>query len=202
LSFINELQRRNVFRVAIVYTITAWVIAQVTELAADSFLAPDWVMKMTITVLILGLPVSLIMAWAFELTPAGLRRESGAEPVTPTTPARTNKFDRSIIIALLLALAYIAFDKLVLDAQREVALPGIDKQQSSQDLHSQAQLEESPNTDHQSIAVLPFVNMSEEVGNEYFAEGLSEELLNLLVKIPELRVAARTSSFSYSGISL
>jgi len=87
LSFFNELKRRNVFRVGIAYTITAWLIAQVAGLAADSFLAPEWVMKMIFTVLMLGFPVSLVLAWAFELTTAGLRRETGIEAGQSTAQA-------------------------------------------------------------------------------------------------------------------
>jgi adenylate cyclase len=186
LSFFSELNRRNVFRVAIAYVVTAWLIAQVAGLAADSFAAPAWVMKMIITMLALGAPVALVMAWAYELTPGGLRRDSG----TATRPAPAGKLDRSIIIVLIAALAYFSFDKFILDPQRdEVLLESVSTQP----------VETLPQNAGQSIAVLSFVNMSDDAGNEYFSDGLSEELLNLLVKIPELRVAARTSSFSYKS---
>jgi hypothetical protein len=87
MSFIEELKRRNVFKVGIAYGITAWVIAQVAGLAADSFLAPDWVMKMLISILILGFPVALVMAWAYEMTPQGLRRETDVVKEQPTSRA-------------------------------------------------------------------------------------------------------------------
>jgi TolB-like protein/Tfp pilus assembly protein PilF len=186
LSFFNELNRRNVFRVAIVYVVTAWLIAQVAGLAADSFGAPAWVMKMIITMLALGAPVALVMAWAYELTPGGLRRDSG----TATRQAPAGKLDRSIIIVLTVALAYFAWDKFILVPQRDEALL---------ESVSTQPVEILPQNASQSIAVLAFVNMSDDSGNEYFSDGLSEELLNLLVKIPELRVAARTSSFSFKG---
>ena len=186
MSFISELNRRNVFRVAIVYVVTAWLIAQVAGLAADSFGAPAWVMKMIITMLALGAPVALVMAWAYELTPGGLRRESG----TASRQAPAGKLDRSIVIVLIVALAYFAWDKFILDPQRDEAL--------LKSVSTQA-LEILPQNAGQSIAVLAFVNMSDDASNEYFSDGLSEELLNLLVKIPELRVAARTSSFSFKG---
>ena len=186
MSFFSELNRRNVFRVAIVYVVTAWLIAQVAGLAADSFGAPAWVMKMIITMLALGAPVALVMAWAYELTPGGLRRESG----TATRQAPAGKLDRSIIIVLIAALAYFAWDKFILDPQRDEALL---------DSVSTQPVEILPQNAGQSIAVLSFVNMSDDSGNEYFSDGLSEELLNLLVRIPELRVAARTSSFSFKG---
>ena len=186
MSFLSELNRRNVFRVAIVYVVTAWLIAQVAGLAADSFGAPAWVMKMIITMLALGAPVALVMAWAYELTPGGLRRESG----TATRQAPAGKLDRSIIIVLIAALAYFAWDKFILDPQRDEALL---------ESVSTQPVEILPQNAGQSIAVLAFVNMSDDSSNEYFSDGLSEELLNLLVKIPELRVAARTSSFSFKG---
>jgi len=186
LSFFSELNRRNVFRVAIAYVVTTWLIAQVAGLAADSFGAPAWVMKMIITMLILGAPVALVMAWAYELTPGGLRRDSG----TATRQAPAGKLDRSIIIVLIVALAYFAWDKFILDPQRDEALL---------ESVSTQPVEILPQNAGQSIAVLSFVNMSDDSGNEYFSDGLSEELLNLLVKIPELRVAARTSSFSFKG---
>jgi len=186
LSFFSELNRRNVFRVAVAYVVTAWLIAQVAGLAADSFGAPAWVMKMIITMLVLGAPVALVMAWAYELTPGGLRRDSG----TATRQAPAGKLDRSIIIVLIAALAYFAWDKFILDPQRDEALL---------ESVSTQPVEILPQTAGQSIAVLSFVNMSDDSGNEYFSDGLSEELLNLLVKIPELRVAARTSSFSFKG---
>jgi adenylate cyclase len=187
LSFFSELNRRNVFRVAIAYVVTSWLIAQVAGLAADSFGAPAWVMKMIITMLALGAPVALVMAWAYELTPGGLRRDSG----TATRQAPAGIFNRSIIVILLIAaLAYFAWDKFILDPQRDEALL---------ESVSTQPVEILPQNAGQSIAVLSFVNMSDDAGNEYFSDGLSEELLNLLVKIPELRVAARTSSFSYKG---
>jgi len=186
LSFFSELNRRNVYRVAIAYVVTAWLIAQVAGLAADSFGAPAWVMKMIITMLALGAPVALVMAWAYELTPSGLRRDSG----TVTRQAPAGKLDRSIVIVLIAALAYFAWDKFILDPQRDEALL---------ESVSTRPVEILPQNADQSIAVLSFVNMSDDSGNEYFSDGLSEELLNLLVKIPELRVAARTSSFSFKG---
>ncbi|NIV32613.1 MAG: hypothetical protein GWN58_25165, partial [Anaerolineae bacterium] len=102
---------RNVIRVALAYAITAWLIAQIAGLAAASFQAPDWVMKMIITVLILGLPVAMLMAWAYELTPEGLRRETDIEPGQSTAQATAGKLNRTIIIVLTLAVVYLATDK-------------------------------------------------------------------------------------------
>jgi len=201
LSFFNELKRRNVFRVGIAYAITAWLIAQIAGLAADSFGAPAWVMKMIITMLMLGAPIALVMAWAYELTPSGLRRESGIEPGQSVTQANASKLDRTITIALILAVAYFSYDKFVLGPRRDADLLEGAARQIAEVMPpaGPAATEPVPLDQSPSIAVLPFVNMSDDASNEYFSEGLSEELLNLLVKIPELRVAARTSSFSYKG---
>lgn len=201
MSFFDELKRRNVFRVGIAFAITAWLIAQIASLAVDSFGAPDWVMKMIITMLILGSPVALVMAWAYELTPDGLRRESDIAPGQSSTQANASKLDRTITIALVLAVAYFSYDKFVLDPRRDTdLLESASQQLAESNLQVDIAADESSSVDQTpSIAVLPFVNMSDDASNEYFSEGLSEELLNLLVRIPELKVAARTSSFSYKG---
>jgi hypothetical protein len=197
LSLFNELKRRNVFRVGIAYIIAAWLIAQVAELAADSFGAPAWVMKMIITMLLLGFPLAVFLAWAYELSPDGLRRESDLQPGQSNTSATARNLDRAIILALIMALAWFSWDKFIADPQRDKADLESALRKAVQEPADEAATA-APATDH-SIAVLPFLNMSEDAGNEYFADGLSEELLNMLVKIPELRVAARTSSFSFKG---
>jgi adenylate cyclase len=199
LSFFAELKRRNVFRVGIAYAITAWLIAQIAGLAADSFGAPEWVMKMIITILMLGFPIAMVMAWAYEMTPEGLRRDPGDEV---SQSANTSKLDRTIIIALVAALAYFAYDKFVLDPGRDAAMLESAGVQTTEVEVAAEQPTDTGQAQTQSIAVLPFVNMSDDASNEYFADGLSEELLNMLVKIPELRVAARTSSFSFKDKDL
>ena len=151
----------------------------------------------------LGAPIALVMAWAYELTPGGLRRETDIAPGQSSTKTNANKLDRTITIALVLAVAYFSYDKFVLDPRRDtVLLESASQQHGDPNLQLDIAADESPSVDQSpSIAVLPFVNMSADSDNEYFSDGLSEELLNLLVKIPELKVAARTSSFSYKGTS-
>jgi len=194
-SFFAELKRRNVFKVAIAYIVTSWLVAQVAELAADSFGAPDWVMKMFITLLSLGLPFAVIFAWAFEMTPEGLKKEKDVDRSQSITSVTGQKLNNAIIGILVIALGYFAIDKFVLDPGRDAAEIATAVQVSREEAAKPAEPAEPDN----SIAVLPFVNMSSDQEQEYFSDGLSEELLNLLAKIPELRVAARTSSFSFKG---
>ncbi len=169
--------------------VVAWVVAQVAELVLNSFEAPAWVMKTVLVLLALGLPIALFFSWAFELTPDGIKKESEVDRSQSITPATGRKLDFAIIGLLVLAVGYFTYDKFVLSPAREAALIEATTKAASSD---------SAATDY-SVAVLPFVNMSADKEQEFFSDGLSEELLNLLARIPELRVIARTSSFSYKG---
>jgi TolB-like protein/Flp pilus assembly protein TadD len=198
MSFFNELKRRNVFRVAIAYVIVAWLIAQVSALAFDSFAAPDWVIKTVLFLLVIGFPLALVFAWAFELTAEGLRRDSSGSSGQSVPGTHTKWLDRLIILVLILAIGYFGFDTFMLGSG------GDDEPMDKATVLDAVDVKVSENVAPEdsaapSIAVLPFINMSDDPGNEYFSEGLSEELLNLLARIPELHVAARTSSFSFKG---
>jgi TolB-like protein/Tfp pilus assembly protein PilF len=189
-SFFSELQRRNVFRVTAAYVISAWLLAQVADLVLNNTGAPDWVMQAILLVLLLGLAPVVFFSWAYEVTPEGIKRESDVDQSGSITHITRRKLDRAITIVLVLAVAYLAVDKFMLDPLRDREL-----------LESTADAVpvSLPQSGVKTIAVLPFVNMSDDADNEYFADGLSEELLNMLVKVPQLQVAARTSSFSFKG---
>jgi len=183
MSFFAELKRRNVVRVGIAYAVVGWVLAQIAEFAVDNFGAPDWVLKIFVVFLMLGLPLALFFAWAFEITPEGVKREKDVDRSQSITSQTGRKLDFIIIGVLAIGVVVLLADRLMLNVETDrVAAEYTDIEIVSSS---------------QSIAVLPFVNMSDD--KDYFADGLSEELLNLLAKIPGLKVAGRTSSFAFKG---
>jgi adenylate cyclase len=172
----NELKRRNVVRVGIAYVLVAWLLAQVAELALDSFDAPGWVIKSVLLLLALGLPVALFFAWAFELTPEGLKKEKDIDRSQSITHQTGRKLNTLIIGVLIVAVGMLLADKFM--------------PQST-----------DASTDTNSVAVLPFVDMSPAKDQEYFTDGLTENLLHALAQIRQLKVAGRTSSFAFKGLN-
>ena len=178
MSFFEELKRRNVVRVGIAYAVIGWLLAQVAEFAFENFGAPDWALKTFVVVLLLGLPVALLFAWAFEMTPEGIKRERDVDRSESITPQTGRKLDRWIIGVLAIAVVVLVGERFVPDDAEELTV--------TKDVD-------------QSIAVLPFVDLSDSQKDEFFGRGVAEELLNALARFPELRVAARTSAFSFAG---
>lgn len=200
MSFFKELQRRNVFRVAIGYTVSTWLLLQVADLVLENIAAPSWVMQTIMLVLVLGFPVVVFFSWAYEVTPEGIKRESEVDRSQSTTHITGRKLDRAIIGVMVVTLAFLVIDKFVLSAGREKAAIEFAVQEAKSRALSETTItEEISAGPDESIAVLPFVNMSDDASNEFFSDGLSEEMLNLLAKIPELRVTSRSSAFSYKG---
>jgi TolB-like protein len=188
MSFFDELKRRNVVRVGIAYVVIGWALAQVAEFAVDNFHAPEWTLQIFVIFLLLGLPLVLFLSWAFEMTPEGLKREEDVDRSQSITAQTGRKLDRIIIGVMAIAIVILLTDKFILVDEPEIPVVSSDA--------TEAAGTEFVATG-QSIAVLPFVNMSDD--KDYFADGLSEELLNLLAKIPNLKVAGRTSSFAFKG---
>jgi len=174
-SLFSELKRRNVFRVSAAYAIVGWLIAQIADLGLESFGAPDWVMKTLLLLLIIGLPVAVILAWAFEMTPDGVRRDSDVAGGQKMAPRSGRKLDYIIIGCLAIALAYFVFES-----------------RERQDVGPQVVVEKS-------IAVLPFINIGGNAEDDYLSDGLAETLLHLLAQIEEIQVAARTSAFKFKN---
>ena len=178
-GFIQELRHRNVFRVGIAYVIAGWLLAQVVDLAADAFKAPDWIMQMLIVMLLIGLPIALFLAWAYELTPDGVKKAEDVPENAPKDPRSGQTLNRVTTVALIAAVAWIGWDAFQ-DRTGDAAMPiatVIDK----------------------SIAVLPFADFSSDADQAWFADGLTEEILNSLARTADLHVASRTSSFAYKG---
>ena len=192
MSLFNELKRRNVIRVAMAYIVVAWLIIQVVETILPAFGFSDAILRYIVIVLSIAFIPTLIFSWVFEMTPEGLTKEVNVEQEHSITRYTGKKLDRGITVLLVLGLSYFAFDKFVLDPRRDAQLVETTTQQARSGASSQS-------IAHPSIAVLPFVNMSDDAENEYFSDGLAEELLNLLTKIPQLKVASRTSAFSFKG---
>lgn len=179
-KFIEELKRRNVIKVATAYAIAGWIIIQVTDTVFPRLGLPDWTITLIIILVLIGLPISLIIAWAFELTPDGLQKSDEID-ITESVTTSTGKKLNGLIIASLGVLVVLLLAERIFFAESTL----LDR--------------DTLNVESASIAVLPFVNMSDDESNEYFSDGLSEELLNGLAKLEGLQVAGRTSSFQYKG---
>jgi TolB-like protein/lipoprotein NlpI len=195
LSLLQEIKRRNVGRIAGLYLVGAWLIVQVASTVLPAFDLPGWALRAVITVLAIGFVPALIFAWVFELTPEGLKREKDIERTASITPHTGKALDRTIMVVLALALGYFGIDKFVLAPQREAQQVEAALKQG----HSAALV---GSFGDKSIAVLPFIDMSQGHDQEYFSDGIAEELLNLLTKIPQLRVISRSSAFSMKGQNL
>lgn len=189
-NLISELRRRNVFRVGVAYVVVAWLLAQVTELALDSFESPAWVVKTVLFLLALGFPLALVFAWAFELTPDGIKLEREVDRSQSIARRTGRRLDFVIIGVLSAAVALLLVDRFVF--QRSASEPAPQE--------PAAETVVAPNDDRaRSIAVLPFVDMSPAGDQEYFTDGLTENLLHALAQVRELKVAGRTSSFAFKN---
>ena len=197
--FFDELKRRNVVRVAIAYFIFGWLVIQIGEALLPGFGAPDWVFKTMVLFLATGFPFALLFAWAFELTPDGIKKTREVNLAASVTASTGRKLDFAIIGALVIALGYFVWDRQqLIDAATPAAEPIAETDTPPPDAESLSDtLSAEADTKRRSIAVLPFVNMSSDAEQEWFVDGLTEELLNSLARTPDLLVAARTSSFNY-----
>ena len=175
-NFFAELKRRNVYKVAITYAVVAWLLIQAASILLPTFEAPSWVMKAFVVFLGLGFALAIFIAWAFEMTPEGMKRTADVSPDEVIPYWSRRKFATLIISVALLAAGLFVFQSL--------------RKPSSAT---------APSADNKSIAVLPFVNMSADKNDEYLSDGMTEELINVLSKVPGLRVPGRTSCFAFKG---
>ncbi|MCH7510681.1 MAG: tetratricopeptide repeat protein [Proteobacteria bacterium] len=195
MSIFRELKRRNVIKVAIAYAVVAWLLIEVTATVFPILKLPDWSVTLVTAFILIGFPLALILAWAFEITPEGIKLEKDVDRSQSITHITGRNIDYIIIAALVLALSFFAFDKFVLGPSRDADLVQATTEAVTEWVTAPGKSE----TAEKSIAVLPFVNMSDDPGNEYFSDGISEELLNVLIKVEGLRVVSRTSSFAFKG---
>ncbi len=204
MSFIAELRRRNVIRMAGLYLVGAWLIVQVAETLLPIFDTPGWVLKVLVVLLGLGFVPALVFSWVFELTPEGLKRDDEVPAGQSIAPQTARRMDRMIVFGLLAVVMLFAADRFLPREEREKGSEPFSGIVESQDTKSPAPENDSdpfspPAASPKSIAVLPFVNMSDDKEQEYFSDGMTEELLNVLAKISQLEVVARTSVFQFKG---
>ena len=183
-TFLTELKRRKVYRVAVAYAIVAWLLIQAASILFPTFEAPPWVMKVFVTAIILGFPVALILAWAFDLTPEGIKRSEEVHPTGSITSKVGTKWTAIIVGAAVLAAALLLFQfirtrksSVSEPTKQSVSTPALDK----------------------SVAVLPFENLSSDKENAFFAQGIQDEIITTLSRISGLRVISRTSTAHYNS---
>ena len=184
-EFFNELKRRNVVKVAVAYTVVGWVLLQFVDVVAPLMGLPDVFQKSVLVLLALGLPIALIISWAYEVTPEGVKKTEDVDLSASVSHSTGEKINKLIIGGLVIAVGFLLYDKFFLMPEPVVeVIPEMRVEEPA----AQA-----------SIAVLPFSDLSPEGDQEYFADGLSEEILNVLVRVKDLTVASRTSSFQFKN---
>lgn len=190
--FFEEMKRRNVWRATIAYLAAAWFLIQVADTVFPRLGFSDAAITNTIILLAIGFVPALVISWFFELTPDGFRRDSDVEPQPSIVPRTRQNLDRLIVILLTLAIGFFAADKFILDPARDTLKieAATEKGRTDALLGSYAD---------KSIAVLAFQDMSPEHDQEYFSDGIAEELLNVLTTVRELRVISRSTAFSFKG---
>jgi TolB-like protein len=177
-KFLSELKRRNIFKVATTYAIAGWLIIQIVTAIDEPLSLPEWFATTIIVLVFIGFPIALIIAWALELTPEGIKKSEGIEASPSIHKSTGKKLNRLMMTVLSLAVVFLVINRVFY-----------------------AKATNTVNTGTASIAVLPFVDMSPQQDQSYFSDGLSEELLNVLAKVKDLKVAGRTSSFKYKGLN-
>jgi len=195
MSLLTELKRRNVIRVAMAYVALAWLVVQVLDSLAPLFGIGDGTARLIVIIMAIGLVPVLVVSWLFELTPGGFKRERDVDHDAAASRASARRLDRVVISVLALAVTYFAVDKFVIDPSRDAEIAA----EAAEKARVEALLGEFGD---RSIAVLPFADLSPERDQEYFSDGVAEEIINLLSTVREIRVISRSSAFSFKGQSL
>ena len=201
MTLLTELKRRNVFRVAAAYVVLSWLILQMGDLLFDLMGLPEWANRIVLVILLLGFPVAVIFSWIYELTPEGVKKESAVDRTRSITPETGRKLNHITIGMIVLGIAVIGIDRFLLPEQ-PTTQPVTETSPAAVTAGGETSAGEGAVTTDgglPSIAVLPFADMSPEGDQGYFSDGIAEEILNVLVRIDDLKVASRTSSFVFRG---
>jgi TolB-like protein/Flp pilus assembly protein TadD len=205
MNLFNELKQRNVFKVGGAYVIISWLIMQAGEVMSPALRLPEWVNSMLAFFLILGFPLAMFLAWAFEMTPEGLKMEKDVDRGQPRAVTSGRRMNYTIIALLAVVLVYSVWEFRFRTGPEPVSQGPVSQGPAAQTVNPGTEqkvstpVTQDEGPDSNTIAVLPFINMSSDPEQEYFSDGITEEVLNLLVKIPELKVTSRTSVFSFKG---
>jgi TolB-like protein len=202
MSLVSELKRRNVFKVGAAYAVVAWVAMQVVDIVLPTFDAPRWVNQTLLFLIILGFPVALVLAWAFELTPDGIKVTKDIDPQFSTRPQTGHKLNYLIVGGLVALLGIVMLDAYVLDGEPEVAQALAVESEAEQVAPPVGAEPAAVAAEEKSLVVLPFTNLSDDPDQEYFSDGMTEELINTLSRVDDLLVTGRTSAFFYKDSAL
>ena len=173
MAFLAELKRRRVGKVAIAYGAVAWAVTEAASVVLPALHLPDWIITFVVVFLLIGFPVAMVLAWVFDVGPQGIERTEPLAGELRSTHVKLRMAYAAVVLLLMAGLGYLLYER------------GFGRAHA--------------NEPHSSVAVLPFTNLSGDASRDYFSDGMSEELLNLLARIPGLKVASRTSSFAYKG---
>ncbi len=199
-NFFSELKRRNVYKVAVAYAVVAWLIIQIATQVFPFFDIPNWAVRLVVVLLILGFPVALVLSWAFEITPEGIKRETEIDPDQSITYHTGRRIVGLTIVVAIIAAGLLAFQLLRSKAGRPEG--GRNAGEGAATPNAEGLAGARPSIPEKSIAVLPFENLSDDKNTAYFSDGITEEILNALAQIPNLKVAARRSAFQFKGKEL
>ncbi len=201
-TFFSELKRRNVYKVAVAYAVVSWLLIQIATQVFPFFEIPNWAVRLVVILLILGFPIALILSWAFEITPEGIKRESEVSPNESITAHTGRK-----LVVLTVLLAVLAAGLFAWQMMRSKGARAVEGRAPARPLSEDGVAGAPPSTPpgvsapipDKSIAVLPFDNLSDDKSNGYFAEGIQDEILTRLSKIAALKVISRTSTQKYKS---
>lgn len=204
MSLFSELRRRNVIRVAVAYLVASWLLIEVSSVVLPTFLAPDWVLQVLMSLAMLGFPIAVFVSWVFEMTPEGVKRESEIVRDESITHVTGKRLDIMTMVLVIVGVGFVVLERTVWDVSSANSSPqsnSVAEETGSATTDQAAESSPSPSDQSTdalaSVAVLPFVNMSGSEEDEYFSDGITEEILNVLAKVKDLKVAARTSTFMY-----